>query len=79
MACRFAALYVPPALDEMNKSRRMAALQARALARLGGTVALFDPRGTGDSAGEHGDATWDDWRCDVLTAWRWLGERVSVP
>ena len=63
----------------MNKSRRMAALQARALARLGGTVALFDPRGTGDSAGEHGDATWDDWRCDVLTAWRWLGERVSVP
>jgi exosortase A-associated hydrolase 2 len=79
MACRFAALYVPPVLDEMNKSRRMAALQARAFASGGGAVALLDPRGTGDSVGEHGDATWEGWRADVKFAWEWLGRLVSAP
>src|SRR5207302_2704773 len=78
-ASRFAALYVPPAADEMNKSRRMASLQARALALLGGTVALLDLRGTGDSEGQHGDATWEGWRADVVCAWHWLRERVPVP
>jgi exosortase A-associated hydrolase 2 len=77
--CRFAALYVPAALDEMNKSRRMAALQARALANCGGAVALLDPTGTGDSAGEHGEATWNGWRTDVTLAWEWLGHLAPVP
>src|SRR5437016_10228477 len=63
----------------MNKSRRMASLQARALALLGGTVALLDLRGTGDSEGQHGDATWEGWRADVVCAWDWLRERVPVP
>ena len=78
-ASRFAALHVPSAADEMNKSRRMASLQARAFAMLGGTVALLDLRGTGDSGGEHGDATWEDWRADVVCAWHWLSQRVRVP
>jgi len=75
----FSVLCVPPAGDEMNKSRRMIALQAHALARLGATVAMLDLRGTGDSAGDHGDATWEGWRDDVRFAWEWLGRGASVP
>lgn len=70
---RFALLHVPAAGDELNKSRRMVALQARELARCGGMIALVDLRGTGDSAGEHGDATWNGWHADVEAAWDWLG------
>jgi len=77
--CRYAVLFVPPAGDEMNKSRRMSALQARAFALHGATVALLDLRGTGESAGEHRDATWDGWREDVGFAWDWLGRTGSVP
>ena len=76
---RFAVLHVPAAAEEMNKSRRMIALQARALTELGGVVAVLDPRGTGDSCGEHGDATWAGWREDVGVAWRWLAARASCP
>ena len=46
----------------MNKARRMVAMQCRALAEAGGVAAVVDLRGTGDSGGEHGDATWDGWR-----------------
>jgi len=75
---RFAILYVPPFGDEMNKSRRMAALAARALAMRGGTVVLLDPYGTGDSGGDHGDATWDGWQHDVATAFAWLAARTGL-
>ena len=78
VACRFVALFVPALGEEMNKSRRMVALQARALARQGGIVALLDPRGTGDSSGEHGESTWDHWCADVTFAWEWLGRRAPV-
>jgi exosortase A-associated hydrolase 2 len=76
---RFAVLHVPAFGEEMNKSRRMVAVQARSLAALGGAVAVLDPRGTGDSAGEHKDAAWDGWRFDVRVAWEWLAARVPVP
>lgn len=75
---RFFALFVPPFADEMNKSRRMVALQARALADAGGVVAMLDPRGTGDSAGDHGEATWDGWCDDSASAWTWL-DREGLP
>jgi len=76
---RCSMLYVPPAADEMNKSRRMVALQARALSFYGIEVAILDLRGTGDSAGEHGDATWEGWSADVVCVWLWLGMRGAVP
>jgi exosortase A-associated hydrolase 2 len=76
----FAVLHVPPAGDELNKSRRMVAMQARELARRRATVALVDLRGTGDSAGEHGDATWAGWHADIVAAWTWLATLTgSVP
>lgn len=76
---RFAVLHVPAAAEEMNKSRRMVALQARAFAAAGGAVALLDPRGTGDSGGDHADATWAGWCDDVGVAWGWLRGRARGP
>jgi exosortase A-associated hydrolase 2 len=63
----------------MNKSRRMAALQSRAFAAAGHTVLQIDLLGCGDSSGEFGDATWDDWIEDVVAAARWLRERCKAP
>lgn len=72
-------LHVPAFGDEMNKSRRTVALQARALAAQGAAVALLDPSGTGDSAGEFGDATWQAWCADVRYAWAWLASVGAAP
>jgi exosortase A-associated hydrolase 2 len=77
---RGAILFVPPFAEEMNKSRRMVALQARAFAEHGWTVLQMDLFGTGDSSGDFGDATWQDWLADVRRAIRWLQERTrSTP
>jgi exosortase A-associated hydrolase 2 len=69
-------LYLPPFAEEMHKSRRMAALQARALARAGYAVLQLDLSGCGDSGGDFGDATWDAWRDDVQLAHAWLAGQV---
>ena len=68
-------LYVHPFAEEMNKARRMAALQARALAAAGLAVAQLDLLGCGDSAGDFGDASWARWVDDVVHAARWLQQR----
>ena len=70
-----AMLYVHPFAEEMNKARRMAALQARALAAAGWTVLQVDLAGCGDSEGEFGEASWDRWVADVRDAAGWLRER----
>ena len=70
-------LYLPPFAEEMHKSRRMAAFQARALARAGYAVLQLDLGGCGDSAGDFGDATWATWRDDVRLAHAWLAGQVS--
>jgi exosortase A-associated hydrolase 2 len=56
----------------MNKSRRMAALQARAFAEMGWTVLQMDQLGCGDSSGDFGDAHWQRWVDDVVEAAAWL-------
>jgi len=70
-----AVLYVHPFGEEMNKSRRTAALQARALASRGFTVLQVDLYGCGDSDGDLSDASWDRWRADTRFALQWLRER----
>ena len=72
-----AAVYVHPFAEEMNKSRRMAALQARAFCRAGLSVLQIDLLGCGDSAGDFGDATWSHWIDDVAAAARWVRERTG--
>lgn len=72
-------LYLHPFAEEMHKSRRMAALQARAFARAGYAVMQLDLTGCGDSGGDFGDATWDIWQNDVQRAHAWLAAQVPGP
>lgn len=69
---RDAALYLPPFGEEMNRSRRMAALLGRALAARGCSALILDPSGTGDSAGDVAEARWTAWRADAAAALDWL-------
>lgn len=77
--CRGALVYVHPFAEEMNKSRRMAALQARALAALGYGVLQIDLAGCGDSDGDFADARWDHWKADLAAAAAWLQRRLGQP
>jgi exosortase A-associated hydrolase 2 len=70
-------LYVHPFAEEMHKSRRMAALQARRLAQLGYLVLQIDLLGCGDSGCDFGDARWALWTSDVAAGLRWLRERTQ--
>ena len=72
-------LYVPPFAEELNKSRRMAALGARALAQRGWLVVQIDLFGCGDSAGEFGQASWAVWLDDLSRAWRLLSTKCEGP
>lgn len=65
-------LHVPPFAEELNKSRRMVALAARTFAESGWAVLQIDHYGCGDSAGDFGDAAWQNWVADVELAWQWL-------
>jgi len=78
-ACIGALVYVHPFAEEMNKTRRMAALQARALAALGYAVLQIDLHGCGDSDGEFGAARWEHWQDDLGAACTWLAERCGGP
>jgi exosortase A-associated hydrolase 2 len=71
-------VYVHPFAEEMNKSRRMAAIQARALAAAGFSVLQIDLHGCGDSSGDFGDASWQSWVDDVLFAVAWLRDRDAA-
>lgn len=77
--CRGALLYVHPFADEMNKSRRVAALQARELAAAGFGVLQIDLYGCGDSSGDFSDARWETWKQDLAAAHAWLAARVGQP
>lgn len=65
---RGSVLYVHPWAEEMNKSRRMAALAARALADDGWTVLQPDLAGCGDSSGELAEASVALWLDDLAVA-----------
>ena len=72
-------LYLHPFAEEMNKSRRMAALQAREFAARGYNVLQIDLFGCGDSSGDFGDARWDVWNDDVALAADWLARHAEGP
>lgn len=76
---RGVVLYVHPFAEEMNKARRMAALQARRLAAEGFAVLLPDHFGCGDSQGDFSDASWDTWLSDLCDAVAWLRGRYAGP
>lgn len=72
-------LFAPPFAEEMNKSRRMVALQARAFAQKGYAVLVLDLMGTGDSSGDFSEARWETWREDLALGASWLAARETGP
>ncbi len=68
-------LYLHPFAEEMNKARRMAALQCRALAAAGFELLQIDLQGCGDSSGDFGEASWQGWLDDVRLGSDWLQQR----
>jgi exosortase A-associated hydrolase 2 len=78
-AYRGAILYLHPFAEELNKSRRMAALQARAFAGFGYDVLQIDLYGCGDSDGDFVDARWQQWQRDAVAAQCWLARQGRGP
>lgn len=74
-----ALVYIHPFAEELNRSRRMVALQARAFARAGYAVLQIDLLGCGDSSGDFSDASWTAWLEDVALAQQWLEKRLVCP
>jgi len=79
LALKGSLLYLHPFGEEMHKSRRMAALQARAFASLGYAVLQIDLTGCGDSAGDFADASWLVWRDDARLGQAWLHAKIGQP
>ncbi len=79
VAPRGAILYVHPFAEELNRSRRMAALMARRFAAMGFAVLQIDLFGCGDSCGDFNAARWELWKRDLDTARAWLAERSTGP
>ena len=78
-AARGGIIYVHPFAEELNKSRHVAAAQARAFAAAGYSVLQIDLFGCGDSSGDFGEARWDIWHNDLHLACAWLAQRVDGP
>jgi exosortase A-associated hydrolase 2 len=78
VAVRGSVLCLPPFAEEMNKARRMIAMQSRSLAADGWWVLRPDLQGCGDSEGDFADATWAGWIDDASCAARWLRERAGA-
>lgn len=70
-------LYLHPFAEEMNKSRRMAALTARSLAAAGYEVLQLDLLGCGDSSGDFEDANWEAWVEDAILGCHWLQQQAT--
>lgn len=77
-APRGAIVYIHPFAEEMNFSRRMAALQSRALAARGYAVLQIDLLGCGDSAGDFSETSWSAWVGDIIEAVRWMQLRHTT-
>ncbi len=75
----YSLIYVHPFAEELNRSRSVAARQARAFADAGIAVLQIDLLGCGDSSGDFGDAQWSYWKDDLAAAWDWLEQRSSAP
>ncbi|WP_051958509.1 hydrolase 2, exosortase A system-associated [Janthinobacterium sp. RA13] len=78
-AARGGIIYVHPFAEELNKSRHVAAAQARAFAASGYSVLQIDLFGCGDSSGDFNEARWDIWHNDLHLACAWLAQRVDGP
>ncbi|GAB4139587.1 MAG: hypothetical protein Tsb0016_06300 [Sphingomonadales bacterium] len=69
---RQAVLLLPPFAEEMNRSRRLMAELAMALALRDVPTLCCDLHGTGDSAGDFSAARWQVWLDDSRRAIAWM-------
>lgn len=76
-AVRGTVLYLHPWAEEMNKSRRMAAMAAERMAAAGWLVLQIDLHGCGDSSHTWAEASWQGWVEDALLGAAWL--RAQAP
>ncbi len=74
-----AVLFLHPFTEEMHKSRRTVAAQARLLAAQGFTVMLLDLTGCGDGDGDFVDARWETWLEDASVALQCLRDCDAGP
>ena len=75
-----ASVVVFPALaDEMNKSRRLVWSLGQQLASRGVRTVVPDVFGTGDSAGEFGDARLETWNDDMRASVAWSRSQCDGP
>ncbi len=65
-------MLLPPLAEELNKSRKMIADQARLWAQQGVSVLIPDYGATGDSPGVLSDMNWLRWRQQMLDVLQWL-------
>jgi exosortase A-associated hydrolase 2 len=72
-------IYIHPFAEELNKTRRMVALQVKSIAEAGYSVLQIDLLGCGDSSGDFGDASWDAWLNDVELAYQYIRQRSKAP
>ena len=79
MAARSAVLLCNPFGREAVQLHRLYRVLADRLIRAGCDVLRFDYFGTGESAGEDGDANLEQWASDVLTAHAELARRSANP
>lgn len=70
-------MHLPAFGEEMNKSRRMVALQSIELSQNNVGVLVVDVFGTGDSEGLLENATWQTWLDDIDAAIEWLKQQYS--
>lgn len=75
---RGVVIAVAPFAEEMNKARRMMALQARRFQAEGYAVVLQDPLGCGDSDGDFSDAAWTTWLADLQDCVETEAQRFGV-
>jgi len=68
-------VHIPAFAEEMNKSRHMVSMQARAFADQGYSVLVFDLWGTGDSQGEFSEATLEIWLNNIESVISWLHDK----
>ena len=72
--CKGAVLALSPLMDEMHLSRKAMSCFAQRLSQHGWSVLILDPFGTGDSAGDFSQLSWDSWLNDLFAAAKWLSE-----
>lgn len=70
-------VFAHPFAEELNKSRRMVALQARSLAAQGLWVLCPDLQGCGDAPDELADAGWDGWVAQLAACATWLRDAAG--